>query len=71
MVVVVKLLVIANGKEANSHLVSITCQVVLICLTLSLFKDDASPMWGPPQSPKMTKDTTKIIRPLLSWLFYG
>ena len=62
------------GKKENSHLISITYQVLFICLTLSPSKGFTSPIChsrGPPQSHKLTENTTKVTQSLLSWLFIG
>ena len=53
------------GKEGNSPLKTTKCQVFLIRPTPSPSLGGASPIRhprGPPQSPKATKNTTKITR---------
>ena len=62
------------GNEGNSLLKSTTCKVPVICLTLSsswggkaLVHDPR----GPSQSPKVTKNATKITRSHSAGLYMG
>ena len=60
------------GKEGNNHLKSITCQVFLIFSNLSSPRGGVLLIHyprGPFQSPKVTKNATKIIRTCLAGLF--
>ena len=62
------------GKEGNNHLKSITCQVFLIFSTPSPYWSGVLLIYhprGPFQSPKVTKNATKIIRSCLAGLFMG
>ena len=62
------------GKEGNNHLKSITCQVFLIFSNLSSPRGGVLLIHyprGPFQSPKVTKNATKIIRSCLAGLFIG
>ena len=62
------------GKEGNNHLKSITCQVFLIFSNLSSPRGGVLLIHyprGPFQSPKVTKNATKIIRTCLAGLFMG
>ena len=62
------------GKEGNSHLKTIKCQVFLICPTPSPSWGGASPIRhprGPPQSPKATKNTTQLTTFGLAVFFVG
>ena len=68
------LAVVFIGKEGNNHLKSVTCLVPLICPTPSPSWGSTSPIphpRGPPQSPKATKNTTKISRSHLAAVFIG
>ena len=61
-------------KEGDNTLKSVTCQVPLICPTPSPLWGGTSPiphLRGPPQSQKVTKNTTEISRSHLAAVFIG